>query len=115
MVVADRFPFVYLTADYGIEYEAAFEGCTTDAEASFDTVLRLSQKIESWGLSHIFITESSDGRLAKSVCDNLKDRQINITVLDSMQSVTAADIENGTNYIGIMEKDLAALSAVFSK
>ena len=115
MVVADRFPFVYLTADYGIEYEAAFEGCTTDAEAGFDTVLRLSQKLEEWELSYIFVTESSDGRLARSVCDNLKDRQIDVTVLDSMQSVTASDIENGTNYIGIMEKDLAALSAAFSK
>ncbi len=115
MVVADRFPFVYLTADYGIEYEAAFEGCTTDAEAGFDTVLRLSQKIEEWELSYIFVTEGSDGRLAQAVRDSLKDRQIEVAVLDSMQSVTASDIENGADYIGIMEKDLAALSAAFSE
>jgi zinc transport system substrate-binding protein len=115
MVVADRFPFVYLTADYGIEYEAAFEGCTTDAEAGFDTVLRLANKLEEWQLSHIFVTEASDGRLASSVCENVNCRQIKVTVLDSMQSVSAKDIELGVSYIGIMENDLAVLSAAFSK
>lgn len=115
MVVADRFPFVYLTADYGIEYEAAFEGCTTDAEAGFDTVLRLANKLEEWQLSHIFVTEASDGRLASSVCENVNGRQIKVTVLDSMQSVSAKDIELGVSYIGIMENDLAVLSAAFSK
>lgn len=115
LVFADRFPFVYMTEDYGIEYEAAFEGCTTDAEAGFDTVLRLASKVEEWELSCLLATESSDQRLPTSVRDAVKGRNIEIAVLDSMQSVTKKDISAGESYIGIMEKNLAVLREALSK
>lgn len=110
MVFADRFPFVYMTADYGIEYEAAFEGCTTDAEAGFDTILRLSDKLDEWKLSHLFVTETSDGKLAEAVRSRKKDRQTEVCILNSMQSVSLADIDGGTSYVKIMEENLTVLS-----
>ena len=113
MVFADRFPFIYMTADYGVEYEAAFEGCTTDAEAGFDTVLRLSDRIDEWECRYIFITETSDGRLANAVCDLKKDREIEICVLNSLQSVSSKDIAAGVSYIKIMRENLAVVSAAF--
>ena len=115
LVFADRFPFVYMTEDYGIEYEAAFEGCTTDAEASFDTVIRLASKVEQWGLSYVCVTESSDKRLASSVADAVEGKAVHTAVLDSMQSVTKKDIAAGQSYIGIMEKNLSALTEALSK
>lgn len=109
MVFADRFPFVYMTEDYGIAYEAAFEGCTTDAEAGFDTVIRLAAKTEKWGLSCVFVTECSDGRLPASVSEAVTGKEIEIAVLNSMQSVTSKDIASGQTYIGIMESNLSVL------
>lgn len=114
MVVADRFPFVYLAGDYGIEYEAAFEGCTTDAEAGFDTVLRLAERVSEWQSPCVFVTESSDKKLARAVCDAAKDEPPVIVTLDSMQSVTKKDIEDGTSYIGIMQKNLSTLASYLS-
>ncbi len=111
-VFADRFPFVYLAEDHGIEYEAAFEGCTTDAEADFDTIIRLANRLNEWELSYIFVTESSDMRLANAVADRVGDRGISVAILDSMQSVKG-DSENAT-YLGIMENNLDTLSAVLS-
>ncbi|MBQ8849639.1 MAG: zinc ABC transporter substrate-binding protein [Clostridia bacterium] len=115
MIFADRFPFVYMTEDYGIEYEAAFEGCTTDAEAGFDTVLRLASRAEEWGLSYVFVTESSDGKLARSVSEAVSDGTLTTVTLNSMQSLTSADIAAGESYLGIAQKNLAVLSAALAK
>ena len=113
VVFADRFPFIYLTSDYNIEYAAAFEGCTTDAEAGFDTILDLSQTLNEWELSYLCVTETSDRRLYDAVCETVKDRQISLAVFDSMQSVKKVDVESGETYLGIMKKNLKTLATVF--
>ncbi len=110
-VFADRFPFVYLAEDYDLEYEAAFEGCTTDAEASFDTIIRLSDRLNEWQLSRVFITESSDRRLAETVANMADGKEITIVTLNSMQSIRAEYLSDNTSYsyIKIMEEDLNLL------
>lgn len=109
MIFADRFPFVYITDDYGIEYAAAFEGCTTETDATFETVLRLSDKLTAWQTGCLCVTESSDGELAGRIIDASAKEGTKIIIFDSMQSVTKKDIENGKTYLGIMEGNLTAL------
>ena len=46
-LVADRFPFRYLAQDYGLQYYAAFAGCSAETEASFATIAFLSEKVEA--------------------------------------------------------------------
>ena len=41
VLFGDRFPFRYLTDDYGLKYFAAFVGCSAESEASFETVIFL--------------------------------------------------------------------------
>jgi len=41
LVFADRFPFKYLVDDYGLEYVAAFPGCSEQTEASSATIAKL--------------------------------------------------------------------------
>ena len=38
VLFGDRFPFRYLTDDYGLKYFAAFAGCTAETEASFESI-----------------------------------------------------------------------------
>lgn len=105
---ADRFPFVYLFEDYGLDYAAAFEGCSADAEADFSTITRLADLISAHGLSLVAVTESSDERLAQSVI-SAAEADCEIVAFDSMQSVTKAQIADGYGYIGAMEANLSAL------
>lgn len=112
-VFADRFPFIYLAEDYGIEYEAAFEGCSTDAEAGFDTIIRLADRLDEWELSCVFVTESSDTLLAGAVAERVENREISVAVLDSMQSVSKDS--DGADYLTIMENNLNTLSAGLSR
>ena len=108
VLFADRFPFVYLLEDYGIDYAAAFEGCSADVDAGFDTVLSLIKEADEHGIKYIAVTESSDKALASTVANSAKG-DIEILVMNSLQSVTARQIEDGASYISLMEENLAVL------
>ena len=109
LLFADRFPFRYLTDDYGIEYFAAFDGCEADTEASFETIAFLSKKVDELSLKNIIKIDGSDGKIAETIKSNTQSKDQNILELDSMQSVKDSDIEAGTSYISIMEKNLEVL------
>ena len=109
MLIGDRFPFRYLADDYSLSYYAAFVGCSAETEASFDTIIFLAGKADEYGLKNVIVTESSDRKIAQTIIGNTKDRNNKILVLDSMQSVTVGDINNGTTYISIMESNLNVL------
>ena len=53
--------------------------------------------------------EGSDQKIAKTIIDNTADKDMKILTMDSMQSVTAADVEKGANYLSVMENNLAVL------
>ena len=106
LVFADRFPFRYLTDDYGLDYFAAFAGCSAESEASFETVVFLAKKVDELGLKSIVQIEGSKGDIAKTVKDNTKSKDQQIVTLDSLQSVTKKDVDGGLTYLGEMEKNL---------
>lgn len=112
VLFADRFPFVYLTEEYGIGYVAAFRGCSTDAEAGFDTILRLADAIDENSLHCIVVTETSDSSLAESVRRATKNKDQRIVVMHSLQALTLADAEKGVSYRTIMEENLEILKEV---
>ena len=109
LVFADRFPFRYMTEDYGIDYFAAFVGCSAESEASFKTVVFLANKVDELGLNAIIKIESSDGSIAKTVNENTKNKNASILTLNSMQSVNSNDISDGITYIAICENNLEVL------
>ncbi|MCL2121486.1 MAG: metal ABC transporter substrate-binding protein [Clostridiales bacterium] len=109
LLFGDRFPFRYLTDDYGLAYDAAFAGCSAETEASFETIIFLAEKIDTLGLQHILVTESSDKRMAETIIRESKDSNRQILVLDSLQSVTSGDIANGATYFSLMESNLHVL------
>lgn len=109
LVFGDRFPFRYLVNDYGLDYYAAFVGCSAESEASFETVTFLAKKIDELGLKHILTIEGKNHKIAKAVIENTKNKNQKILTLDSMQSTTSNDVKNGASYLGIMEKNLEVL------
>ncbi len=106
LLFADRFPFRYLIEDYNLEYHAAFSGCSSESEASFQTMAFLIDKTKELSLPAVIITENSDGSIAEMIS---RETGAETLTLDSCQSVSASDIENGTTYLGIMQKNLEIL------
>jgi zinc transport system substrate-binding protein len=114
LLFGDRFPFRYLADDYGLDYFAAFPGCSAETEASFETIVFLAGKTDELGLTNIMTLETSDQAIAKTIAQNTKDKTQQVLVLDSLQSVTAADIAAGATYLSVMESNLDILKAALS-
>ena len=109
LLFGDRFPFRYMTDDYGLDYYAAFKGCSAETEASFDTVIFLANKVDELGLHSVLTIEGGDKSIAKTIVQNTADKNAVILTLDSMQGKTSADVANGATYLSIMEKNLEVL------
>lgn len=109
LLFADRFPFRYLTDDYGLTYYAAFSGCSAESEASFETVMFLARKIDELELPVVLTIENPRTDLADTVIRSTKSGNQQVVSLNSMQSITADDLESGITYLSVMTQNLDAL------
>lgn len=109
ILFGDRFPFRYMVDDYGIDYYAAFVGCSAETEASFETIIFLSGKVDELGLPAICTIENSDQKIANTVKDNTKTKNQEILTMNSLQSITSSDVEAGTTYLNAMKDNLEVL------
>ena len=112
LVFGDRFPFRYLTEDYGLEYYAAFPGCSAETEASFETITFLAGKVDENGLNAILVIDGSDERIAETIRDNTKEKNQSILMLQSLQSVSRKQMDAGTTYLSGMKENLEVLREV---
>ena len=108
LLFGDRFPFRYLVEDYGLDYYAAFPGCSAETEASFETVAFLAGKVKELDLPAVLAIENSDHRVAETIAQNAGNGA-KVLTLDSMQGVTSEDAAAGTTYLSIMESNLEVL------
>ena len=109
LLFGDRFPFRYLTDDYGLDYYAAFAGCSAETEASFETIVFLTEKADELDLGAVLTIENSDQKIAKTIASGTKTKDQKVLVMDSMQSVTAADAAGGRDYLERMRGNLEVL------
>lgn len=114
VLFGDRFPFRYLFDDYGLEYFAAFKGCSAESEASFETISFLAKKTDELGLNYVMTLEGTDSKIAETVIENTKNKNAKILSMNSMQSITASDVENNASYLDITEKNLEVLKTALS-
>ena len=109
LLFGDRFPFRYLTDDYDLTYYAAFAGCSAESEASFETVKFLADKLSDLGLPAIMKIEGKNKKIAETIRDASTNKSAEILTIDSLQSVTAKDVEAGASYVKIMTENLEVL------
>ena len=109
LLFADRFAFRYLVDDYGLNYYAAFSGCSAESEASFKTVTFLADKLDELGVKTVLTIEKSDDRIAQTVIENTETKDQKILELNSMQSITSDEIADGVTYLSVMEDNLNVL------
>lgn len=105
LVFGDRFPFRYLVDDYNLNYYAAFAGCSSESEASFNTITFLAKKLDELGLTSILTIEGNNHRIAETIIKNTENKDQAILTLNSMQG----RILEGETYLSIMEANLEVL------
>ena len=109
VLFGDRFPFRYTVDDYGLQYYAAFAGCSAETEASFETISFLAKKVDELKLPCVLTIERTRHKIAETIIQNTNEKNQKILTMDSMQSTTSKDIESGATYLSVMEKNLSVL------
>lgn len=99
VIFADRFPFRYFTEEYGLNYCAAFDGCSSAVEPSLSIVNSIIERVNETGSSTVFTIEFSDRKTAEAVA-----AETGCTILEfhSAHNVSRADFESGITYADIM-------------
>jgi zinc transport system substrate-binding protein len=114
MIIADRFPFLYLTNDYNIKYNALFSTCSSESEATTDSIVKIIDKINEFEVKHIIVLENSQNfKTAQSIINDKKcySENIEILTLNSCQAVVMKDVES-IGYLDIMKRNLEVLKKV---
>ena len=106
IIVGDRFPLRYLADAYGLNYYAAFTGCSTDTEASAGTIAFLIDEVREHQIPVVFYIEFSNQKIANAIAEatGAKTREIH-----SAHNVSKQDFESGVTYYDLMKKNLIVL------
>lgn len=106
VVFGDRFPFLYLVKEYGLDYACAFPGCSSETEPSVATVTRLIDFVRSEKIPVVFYLDFSNQAVANLLCE---DADAQPRLFHSCHSVTAEEFEKGVTYISLMEQNAGVL------
>ena len=109
LIFGDRFPFCYLAADYDLEYYASYTGCNAEVEVGFDTIIELAGRVDELESDYVMVIDGSDRSIAKTVLESAKRKDVEILELDSIQSVSWEDVQNGASYLDFMKANLEVL------
>ena len=106
LVFADRFPMLYFCREYGLEYRAAFHGCSGDTEPSLATIKFLIDKVEEESIPVVYTIDFGTKKVAAVVSECTGAA---VGTLYSMQTVSRADFDAGETYLTLMERNYEAL------
>ncbi|MCI8660358.1 MAG: zinc ABC transporter substrate-binding protein [Lachnospiraceae bacterium] len=106
IVVGDKFPFRYLAEEYGIDYRAAFSGCSTDTEPSARTIAYLIDKVKEEKLPVIYFLETGSRRVSEIIGEETRAKPL---LLHSCHTVTRRQFEEGVTYVELMEQNIENL------
>ena len=112
LVFGDRFPIRYFAEEYGLDYFAAFPGCSSESEPSASTLAFLIDKVREEEIPVVFSIEFSNGNIARAICESTGAVQ---RTYNSCHNVTKEQMENGATYVSLMSENLEAVREALGK
>ena len=106
LIFADRFPMLYFCREFGLDYRAAFHGCSGDTEPSLATIKFLIDKVENENIPVVYTIDFGTKKVAAVVSECTGAA---IETIYSMQTVSRADFDAGETYLTLMERNFDAL------
>ncbi len=112
VVFGDRFPIRYFAEEYGLEYYAAFAGCSSESEPSASTLAFLIDKVREEKIPVVFSIEFSNGNIARAICESTGAAQ---RTFYSCHNVTRDQMESGATYVSMMNENLEVIREALGK
>ncbi len=106
IVVADRFPFRYLVDELGLEYRAAYPGCSESTEVNAATLAYLANYVREHRIMVVLKTELSSGKVAEALAH---ETGVEIRELHAAHNISRDDFEAGVTYADLMKRNVTVL------
>jgi zinc transport system substrate-binding protein len=106
LAFGDRFPFRYFADAYGLDYFAAFPGCSTETECSAATIAFLVNKVRAEKIPVVFHIELSNEKIADTICEETGAKKL---LLHAVHNISKRDFERGANYYDLMTHNIQNL------
>lgn len=106
IVLADRFPLLYFCKEYGLDYRAAFPGCSTETEPSAATMAYLIDRVRDEHIPCVYYLENSSGIVAEAIAEATNAEPC---LIYSCQTISVDDHRSGETYLSLMWRNVEAL------
>ena len=106
LLFGDRFPFLYFVREYGLDYYAAFPGCSSETEPNAATIAFLIDKGREEKIPVVLKEKMSNDNIASAIAEETGSK---VCSLYACHNIPAEDFENGETYVSLMNKNLVVL------
>ena len=106
VIFADRFPIIYFTNEYGLDYHAAFPSCSSKSEVSAQMLAFLINEIKESDIKYVFHLEMSNEKVASVLCEEVNVKSL---LFHAAHNVSKEELENGETYVSLMSGNVERL------
>jgi zinc transport system substrate-binding protein len=106
VVFGGRFAFHYFFEEYGLDYIAAYDSCSSETEPSAKTIATIIDKVKEDRIPVVFYEEFANPKVAESIASATGAKTL---LLHSCHNVSTDDYKNGATYISLMYQNLENL------
>ena len=103
--VAQHAAFGYLAHDYGLT-QVPIAGLSPNEEPSPARLAEIKDFVSKNNVKYIYFEESAKDTIAKTLAD---EAGVSLEVMNTLEGLTQEEIDNGENYISIMQDNLKTL------
>lgn len=104
-IVVSHEAYSYLCSAYGLE-QTSIDGISADSEPSPAKMKEIADYIKANNVKYIFFEELVSPKIAQSLAD---ETGVQLLALNPFEGLEQEDIDNGADYISVMEENLKNL------
>lgn len=97
-----RFSMHYFVKEYGLDWEAAYDSCSSDTEPSVRRICDMIDEMNRDGAGAVFYEELSNNSVARLISEETGAKML---LLHSCHNLSAAEFDSGETYLSLMEKN----------
>ena len=112
IVVGDRFPLLYFTNQYGIDWECAFTGCSSETEPSLSRMSALQDTIKKEKVKSIIKLDMSGNNVAQTLADETGAK---VVTFYPCETISQEDFDRGETYSTLMARNMTAIKEALSR
>lgn len=102
MIFGDSFAFLYFAERYGIEYIAAFDTCSSEAEPGVREIAQIIDEVKENNISAVYYSELSNKKVPQSIAEETGAQPL---LFHSCHTVT----DKNVTYLSLMNQNLENL------